>query len=116
MKKKIAFLFAMLMLVLTGCGPKINDHVVDYKVDLPENFVEGELEGANDYWYDPSDGSNFSLNITKKAATADVAFKAVTVDILRETVMDAMKDSYDETPAISDRFFTKVYVFGLSVL
>ena len=113
MKKKIVFLFAMLMLVLAGCGPKINDHVVDYKVDLPENFVEGEQEGVDAYWYDPSDGSNFNVSITKKAATADVAFKAVTADILRETVMDAMKDSYNETPSISDRFFTKEDVCGL---
>ena len=110
--KKTALLFAMLMLVLTGCGPKLNDHVVDYQIDLPDSFVETELEGADAAWYDPADNSNVNLLIVKKASTADVAFKAITADILRETVEDTLKESYGEL-TVTDRFFSKDDVCGL---
>ena len=115
MKKKSVSLFAvlMLMLVLTACGPRLNDHVTDYHIDLPDGFVETELEGANAAWYNPADNSNINLLITTKAATADVAFKAVTADALRETVEETLKNSYGTDVTITERFFTKENVCGL---
>lgn len=115
MKKKIAFLLAMMMmLALAGCGAKVNDHVVDYKIDLPDGFEETDMEGANACWWNPEDGSNVNLVIVDKAAAADAAFKAVTADILRETVESSLKEVYTATPTITDRFFTKDNVCGLS--
>ena len=113
MKKKIAFLFAALMLVLAGCGSKVNDHVVDYKIDLPDGFVETELVGADACWYNAADLSNVNLLIADKAVGADAAFKIVTADIMRETVAETLKGEYGET-TITDRFFTKDDVCGLS--
>ena len=114
MKKKIAFLLAMMMLLaLAGCGSKINDHVVDYKIDLPDGFVETELVGADACWYNAADLSNVNLLIADKAATANAAFKAVTADILREAVESSLKEVYPTTPTITDRFFTKDDVCGL---
>lgn len=113
MKKKAAFLFAALVLVLSGCGPKVNDHVVDYELDIPDGFVETELAGADACWYRPSDNSNINLLIVKKAAAADVAYKAVTADILRETVAESLKEAYGAEPAITDRSFSKDSVCGL---
>lgn len=110
--KKIVFLFAMMMLVLSGCGPKLNDHVVDYQVDLPDSFEETELEGADACWVNPENNANVNLLVVDKASTADVAFKAVTADILRETVEDTLKESYG-TVTVTDRFFTKDDVCGL---
>lgn len=114
MKKKSVFLFAVLMLVLTACGPKLNDHVTDYHIDLPDGFVETELDGADAAWYNPADNSNVNLLITKKAATADVAFKAITADALRETVEETLEKSYSGVEInITERFFSKDDVCGL---
>lgn len=113
MKKKIAFLFAALMLVLAGCGAKVNDHVVDYHIDLPDGFEETELEGADACWFNAADLSNVNLLISDKAAGADAAFKLASADILRETVKETLAAQYGDTE-ITDRFFTKNDVCGLA--
>lgn len=137
MKKYLAFLFAILMLALAGCGneadkpaagpgsapgsaapeatepPKASDHVVDYKVDIPEGFEETELEGVDACWLNPVDNSNVNLLITDKDATTDLGFKAITADMLRATVVSQMKATYDVEPDVTDRYFTKDTVCGL---
>ena len=112
MKKKIAFLFAVLMLALAGCGSKVNDHVVDYKVDMPEGFAATEQEGVDACWMAP-DQSNINLLIVDKDATTNAGFKAITADILRDTVKSSMKEAYGQEPTVTDRYFTKDDVCGL---
>lgn len=145
MKKNLAFLFAMLMLVLAGCGggddagtpassapegtdsvsttepttepteePAAGDHVVDYKLDVPEGFEEAdpsELD-VTACWY-RADGSNINLNVTDKDSTTDLGFKAITADLLRTTLDSQLKQVYSEV-SITDRYFTKDDVCGLA--
>lgn len=116
MKKKIASLFAAVLVLaaLAGCGSKVNDHVVDYKLDIPDGFTETELEGVDACWMDADGTANINLGITAKEAGTDVTFKAATADMLREAVVDSMKQAYGEEPAITDRYFTKNDVSGLT--
>lgn len=115
MKKKLAPLFAAMLVLaaLAGCGSRVNDHVVDYELDIPDGFVETELEGADACWASPDGASSINLRITAKE-TGTVTFKAATADMLREAVVDSMKQAYGEEPAITDRYFTKNDVNGLT--
>lgn len=113
MKKKILPLLALMMLFLVGCGAKISDHVTDYHVDLPDGFQEIEMEGVDVCWANAGMTANVNLKITAKAATANAAFKAITADIARETIVSAWKEQYGSEPAITDRYFTKDPVCGL---
>ena len=114
MKKKLTLLLAVLMLVLAGCGSKVNDHVVDYKLDIPDGFVETEMEELEAIWVRSSDNSNINLNVVAKTSTTNAGFKAVTADILRETVVSTLKDAYNVEPTVTDRYFTKNDVSGLT--
>lgn len=114
MKKKIASLFAVvLLLALAGCGSKVNDHVVDYHVDVPNGFVESELEGADACWVNPVDQSNVNVTVASKQTAADLAFKAAGADDLRKIVQDSLKETYGVEAQITDRFFSKDDVCGL---
>lgn len=137
MKRNLALLFAVLMLAMAGCGgskdpsgtagsnngatdaptdepteePK-NDHVVDYKLDLPEGFEPVEMEGLDACWF-RADGSSVNLGIAPKDGTTDLGFQSITADILRVTLESEMKSAYGLETGITDRYFTKDEVCGL---
>jgi len=113
MKKKILPLLALALVVLAGCGPKLNDHVTDYHIDLPGGFEEIEMEGVDKCWANADQTANVNLKVTAKAGTANAAFKAITADIARETIAAAWKEQYGSEPAITDRYFTKDEICGL---
>lgn len=100
-------------MVLAGCGPKLNDHVTDYHIDLPAGFEEIEMEGVDKCWSNAAQTGNVNLKITAKAGSANAAFKAITADIARETIASAWKESYGSDPVITDRYFSKDPVGGL---
>lgn len=142
MKKSLAFLFALLMLALAGCGgddakntagpgsndnpgaatsapteepteePKAGNHVVDYKIDVPDDFEPMDQEGLDACWF-RADGSNINLVITEKDSTTDLGFKAITGDMLKTTLVSSLKDAYDVEPTITENYFTKNDVSGL---
>ena len=113
MKKKILPLLALLLVVLAGCGPKLNDHVTDYHIDLPAGFEEIEMEGVDKCWANAGLTGNVNLKTTAKAGTTNAAFKAITADIARDTISSAWKEQYGSEPTITDRYFTKDEVSGL---
>lgn len=106
-KRSLAALFAVALVFAAGCGKKVNDHVVDYKVDLPESFQETETEGVTKSWV-AADGSNINVNITDKISD----FKKIDADMLR----DALKEVFaagGAQPTITDKYFTSDEVCGL---
>ena len=113
MKKNILPLLALAMLFLVGCGPRVNDHVTDYHIDLPAGFEEIEMEGVDACWANAGLTGNVNLTITAKSGTVNAAFKAITADIARETISSAWKEQYGSAPTITDRYFTKDPVCGL---
>lgn len=140
MKKAIAFLLAtMLLLAAAGCGKgddttgggtpasepaeasqpaeasepaQSSNHVVDYKIDVPDGFEPTEMEGLTACWYN-GDGSNVNLNVTEKDATTDLGFDAINADMLRMTLISTFKETYDLEPAIEDKYFTRNDVSGM---
>lgn len=110
MKKSIAFLLAMFMLVLAGCKSG-SGKVVDYKIDVPEGFEEIDMEGLDACWYN-ADGSNINLAIVDKDATTDAGFALITADMLRTTLEQSLKDAYDVEAKLTDRYFNKDSVSG----
>lgn len=113
MKKKILPLLALMLVFLASCGPKLNDHVTDYHIDLPAGFEEIEMEGVDACWANAGLTGNVNLTITAKSGTVNAAFKAITADIARETISSAWKEQYGSEPTITDRYFTKDPVCGL---
>ena len=113
MKKWLVFLFALVLLLPAGCAKKINDHVVDYKVDVPEGFEEMEMEGVKDCWVNAEDGSNINTTVTVKESGVNAAFKLINADLARETLKEMFKTTYDVEPDVTDRFFTRDAVCGL---
>lgn len=113
MKKKILPLLALMLVFLAGCGPKLNDHVTDYHIDLPAGFEEIEMEGVDKCWANAGLTGNVNLKTTAKAGTTNAAFKAITADIARDTISSAWKEQYGSEPTITDRYFTKDEVSGL---
>lgn len=137
MKKNLAVLFAVLMLALAGCSgggekdpsgqnvptneptatvepteePK-NDHVVDYKLNIPDGFEPTEQDGLDACWF-RADGSNVNLVTAEKDATTNAGFQAINADILRVTLVDQMKSMYDLDAVITDRYFTRNDVCGM---
>lgn len=93
--------------------PDGGDHVVDYKLDIPEDFAEVELEGVTKCWFRASDNSNINMLVSDKVTGTDVSFQLISADLLRETVVEQMKQSYGAEPTITERYFTKEKVSGL---
>ena len=91
---------------------KTSDHVVDYKLDIPEGFEETTQEGVVACWYN-ADGSNINVNIVDKEAGLDATFSMINADVMRETLIAAFKAAGGEEPTITDRFFTTDEVCGL---
>lgn len=133
MKKIAAFLLALMLLALAGCSgdtkpssapddsgdaptqasePAKSNHVVDYKIDVPDGFEPTEMEGLTACWYN-ADGSNINLNITDKDATADVGFTAITADMMRMTLISTFKETYGTEPTVTDKYFTRNDVCGM---
>ena len=107
-KRSLAALFALMLVLAAGCGKKVNDHVVDYKVDVPESFQETEQEGVTACWA-TTDGSNVNVNITEKAGD----FKKITAGILKEALEVMFEQAYGAKPTITDKYFTSNEVCGL---
>ena len=107
MKKSVAFLLAMFMLVLSGCAGE-SKKVVDYTVDVPTGFEEVEMEGTDACWMH-SDSSSVNLIITNK----DKSFSKVTADALREGIEENFEAVYGVGVTITDRFFTNDEVSGM---
>lgn len=108
-KRSLAALFALVLVLTAGCGgKKASNKVVDYTVDVPSGFEEMEMEGLAKSWYHSS-GSNVNVNITEKDST----FKKITADALRDALTQLMEQSYSMTPTITDKYFTNDEVCGM---
>jgi len=107
-KRSLAALFALVLVLTAGCGKKASNKVVDYTVDVPSGFEETEQEGVVKCWLNAADGANVNVNITAK----DAAFKKITADALREALVQAFGESYG-APTITDRYFTSDEVCGM---
>lgn len=107
-KRSLAALLALMLVLAAGCGKKVNDHVVDYKVDVPEGFEETEMAGITACWA-TTDGSNVNLNISEK--TGD--FKKITAGMLQEALVQMFEQTYGSKPTITDKYFTNNEVCGL---
>ena len=99
MKKKILPLLALMLVFLASCGPKLNDHVTDYHIDLPAGFEETEMEGVDVCWANTGLTGNVNLKISTKASTANAAFKAITADIARDTISSAWEEQSQPQPS-----------------
>ena len=107
-KRSFAALFALVLILATGCGKKTSNKVVDYTVDVPAGFEETEMPGVTDCWY-CADGSNINVNITEK----DAGFKKVTADALRDAMVQLFEATYGDAPTITDKYFTNNEVCGM---
>ncbi|MBD5117943.1 MAG: hypothetical protein HDT37_02335 [Clostridiales bacterium] len=108
-KRSFAALFALVLILATGCGKKTSNKVVDYNVDVPASFQEMEMEGVTECWYNAADNSNINVNITEK----DAGFKKVTADALREAMVPLFEATYGAAPTITDKYFTTNEVCGM---
>ena len=134
MKKIAAFLLALMLLALAGCSgdtkpssapddsgdaptqasePAKSNHVVDYKIDVPDGFEPTEMEGLTACWYN-ADGSNINLNITDKDATADVGFTAITADMIVAFPGETDEEFYESMDFISRCAFSSMHIFPYS--
>lgn len=113
MKRRTLPLLALLLALLAGCGAGVSNRVTDYKVDLPAGFQEIEMEGVDVCWANAGQTSNVNLKITAKSGSTDAAFKSITAETARDTLLSAWEESYGVRPTITDRYFSKDPVCGL---
>ncbi len=113
MKKKLLPLLALVAVLLAGCGPRLNDHVTDYHIDLPAGFEEIEMEGVDACWANAGQTSKVNLKLTAKTGATDDAFQNITADVARDTFLSAWEESYGARPVLTDRYFTRDPVCGL---
>ena len=106
-KRSIAALFALVLVLTAGCGKKASNKVVDYTVDVPAGFEETDPEGLAKVWI-AADNSNINVNITEK----DKAFKSITADALREAMM-LVYEQQGYSADITDKYFTNNEVCGM---
>lgn len=107
-KRGLAALLALVLVLAAGCGKKAKNHVTDYTIDIPNGFQESEQEGVTAYWA-AEDHSSINLNITDK----DAEFKTVTADMLRDALVQLFEEGYGMTPTITDKYFTSDEVCGM---
>ncbi len=134
-KRTLAALLALMMILMAGCGssgakdtdaprddestaapteepaeePKSN-HVVDYKLDLPDGFEPTEQEGVDACWI-REDSSNVNLVIAD--AVTDKELDAITADALHTTLVSQLKEAYGEEPVIDENYFSRDDISGL---
>ena len=107
-KRSAAALFVLVLVLTAGCSQKVNDHVVDYEVDVPSGFQSTEMDGVIECWVS-ADGSNINVNTTDK--TKD--FNKIDADVLRDALMQVFQTTYGVEPTITDSYFTSDQVCGL---
>lgn len=107
-KRSLAALFALALVLTAGCGKKTSNKVTDYTVDVPAGFEEADPGELAKVW-SHTDGSNINVNITEK----DKAFKSITADALREAMELVYEEGYNVTPTITDKYFTSNEVCGM---
>ncbi len=117
MRQKLALLLALVLAVsLLGCGAMPDDPaeglvVTDYAVDIPDGFETVEMQGFA-FYYMAADGSNINMSIQDKGSMEAAAFDVVSADLLRKTLTDGFKDTYDLEVEVTDRYFNRDDVGG----
>lgn len=106
-KRSLAALFALVLVLTAGCGKKASNKVVDYTVDVPAGFEETDPGELAKIW-SHADGSNINVNITEK----DKAFKSITADALREAMV-LVYEQGGYSADITDKYFTSNEVCGM---
>lgn len=78
-----------------------------YDFSIPEDFTEMELEGFACY-YSAEDGSCINLNIQPK----DPSFDEVSAELLRDSLVSVLSQTYNTEVSITDQYFTRQPVCG----
>lgn len=110
-RKIVAALFAVVLVLTAGCGKKSGGKVVDYDVPMPMGFEETEQENVDKMWKD-ADGSSINVKITEKISD----FETLTADALREAMIESFDSAYGVKPTITDKYFTRTEVCGLPAI
>lgn len=107
--KKSFIVLLLIALCLVGCGSGSTPApVIDYKMDVPEGFVESPAEGVDLFYSNMEDGSNINMVIDQK----DPSFKAITAKALQNAVEDAFKETYGLDVSITENYFTTNKIDG----
>lgn len=128
----------MMMLALTACGGKggsgdknpsddkptatepaepvkteapapAGNHIVDYKVDIPEGFEETQMAGLDANW---QNADNSSINLTITDATSESDFESIDAEMLK-LAMELQYQAAGFEAEFTDRYFTRDKVCGL---
>ena len=86
-----------------------SNHVVDYKVDIPEGFEETQMAGLDANW---QNADNSSINLTITDATSESDFESIDAEMLKQA-MDLQYKAAGFEAEFTDRYFTKDKVCGL---
>lgn len=92
---------------------QVSDHVVDYRVDIPQSFGSTEMEGVVACWYNAEDGSNINVNVVDKDASFDESFSQIDASVMKEALNAAFQQAYGSLPTITDKEFIHCEVSGL---
>ena len=96
--KKVLLLLLSAVLCLVGCGKSVPT-VVDYELDIPEDFEESTMENADAYYYN-EDGSNIIISVMDR----DPAFKSATIDQFHAAIEEEFSN-YGLEVSITDNYF-----------